>query len=138
MQIGNVFLKLAQIGNNVPLKGVTPAECVILAHPEHGHHLNAGGFPLSKLEITGTAMKPVFDEENQVWTESKKEERSNKDEIIRLRRKFPKKVVEAIFPGAAPQLPQTFDEACTWQGDDAKVANPSKKEDVTKKEEPKK
>lgn len=125
MQIGNVVLKLAQTGNNVPLKGVTPAECVILSHKEHGHHLNAGGFPLSKLEVTGTAKKPVFDENEQVWTVSKTEDRDNRDEMIRLFRKFPKKVVEALFPGAAPQLPQTFAEACSWQDDDAKTAKDS-------------
>lgn len=124
MQICNLRVKLAQVGNDVPVEGVTPAEAVILTHTKKGlpsHSVNAGGFPLSSVEKVREAKELVFTED-QVWAEKLDgKARTNVQELSRLRRKYSQATVDGMFPGASPVLPEKFDAVQGWKGEDLKT-----------------
>lgn len=124
MQICNLRVKLAQVGNDVPVEGVTPAEAVILTHAKKGlpsHSTNAGGFPLSSVSEVREAKELVFTED-QVWQEKKDgKARTNVQELARLRRKYSAASVDSAFPGASPVLPEKFDIVQGWKNEDLKV-----------------
>lgn len=116
-------MKVGKTGHHsdIRLKGVTPAECLVLSHEddEVGHSTNAGGFPLSKLEITGDALKLTYEDTTGLHTveEGEKVLRSDKQEVERLKRKYKPKTIDLCFPGAAPKLPTHFSEIAGWDPD---------------------
>lgn len=154
-----MLLKLDKFGSNVPKEGVTPAEAVVLSHSEKGlpsHHVNAGGFPLHTIEDIKEAKELVLDSEN-VWRDHKMEEvrdenrpkdwpktvktpttkaRTDAQEFARLKRTYSAKMLEKLFPGASPKLPQTFDEVVGWAPADLKVVQASLPKPPTPPTEP--
>lgn len=69
---------------------VTPAEVMLLAAE---HRNNAGGFAILGMEVLGEV------------------KRSNAQEVSRLRGRYGTRKTNAIFPGAIPQMPQSYHEA---------------------------
>lgn len=142
MRTGNVTLKVGKSGSHsdVRIKGVTPAEVVILTHEDDdiGHMTNCGGFPLSKLEITGDALALAYDDLDGQWKVNGKVLRTDKEELERLQRKYKPSAIKACFPGASPKLPQDFSCVSGWDADtDGKVVEADKPA-PTKTEPPKK
>lgn len=100
MEIAEGRLRVDPSGSDVPLHNLTPAEAMVL---QKGFFQAANGEPLSKIYIVGKAS------------------RSNKVEAERLKEKYKNlrisdggKTVDVtthLFPGASPDLPQTFEEA---------------------------
>jgi hypothetical protein len=100
MQIAHARLKIDSSGADIPLKYVTPAEVMAL-RAGHGPVIN--GEPVTQVYVVGDA------------------DRSDKTELSRLTEKYKKllisskgqmvSVVESLFPGVNPSLPQTFKEA---------------------------
>lgn len=75
---------------DVPLNGVTPAEMLYLVA---SHNPRFGGNPIKDVKETGVSTA------------------TPSEEVARLKGKYVGKKVTALFSGAIPQLPQTFDEA---------------------------
>jgi (2Fe-2S) ferredoxin len=92
MKTADVIINLEKHGHNVWLKGVTPAELQLLVAE---HHANAGG--------------KVVEEGSLVETEDV--ERTPAEEVERLRGKYAGNKVVALYPGASPNMPESFDEA---------------------------
>lgn len=90
MKIANARLKMDTFGSDVPVTGITPAEALVLGM-DHMPHSN--DYPLSGIEETGEVA------------------RSPLDEIKRLRARYGKARIKQLFPGAIPQVPETFEEA---------------------------
>jgi hypothetical protein len=100
MEIAEGRLRIDPSGSDVPLHNLTPAEAMVL---QKGFFQAANGEPLSKIFITG------------------KTSRSNKTEADRLKEKYKNlrisdggktvDVTSHLFPGASPELPQTFEAA---------------------------
>jgi hypothetical protein len=81
---------MGEKGSDVPVSGITPAEALVLVAM---FHPNAGTNPLTELrELPDVERTPV-------------------QEKRRLIEKYGKKKVDALMPGAVPQLPTSFDEA---------------------------
>lgn len=117
---------MAQVGNDVPLEGVTPAEALVLSHAKKGlpsHFVNAGGFPLHTISAIREAKELKLDDE-QVWREDEKgKARTDAQELSRLKRRFKVGLIDDLFPGASPKLPQTFTEIEGWAPADQKVVD---------------
>lgn len=79
-----------ELKNCVLKENITPAEAVVLAA---AHFPVVGQFPLYNVEVVSEI------------------ERRPLDEVKRLRAVYGKAKVNALFPGAIPQLPSTFEEA---------------------------
>ena len=99
MEIGQCRLKLNKLGSDVPMT-VTPAEVLVL---REGFQANAGGDPIFDLKLVGTV------------------ERSAAGEVARLKSKYADlhikgdagqkvTVVDKVFAGHAPNVPQKFSE----------------------------
>lgn len=100
MEVGNFRLKLDKF-SDVPIRRATPAELMVL---RRAHEINVGGDPISDVEVCRDI------------------EQSDRDEKSRLLRKYPRLkvrppgadkdvgVVELLFPGESPRLPQSFQE----------------------------
>jgi hypothetical protein len=86
MPLANLRLKLNKY-LDVVLSEVTPAELLLLVAMHHGH---AGGNPLKEIGSV---------------------ERTNQEELARLRGKYAASRVAKIYVGAKPELPKTFKEA---------------------------
>lgn len=93
MEVANCRLKLNKMGSDVPKYLVTPAEVLVL---QKGFEANAGGNPISGIELIGTS------------------KRSSAAELARLQSAYAnlrvddKPIVGALFPGSAVKLPETF------------------------------
>lgn len=87
--IANLQLQLDKY-TQVPLRGVTPAEVLLLVAE---HHAAAGGNPIKGIASAGTVKTSAVSEKQ------------------RLLRKYSAAKVEKAFPGAVPKLPTTFREA---------------------------
>jgi len=122
MRIANVELTLAKEGHHVFLTGVTPAELLLLVAE---HHANVGKDPVVSLVETNLGIGKeeeievefdAKDDKGQPYKKKEKRkvtniERSPLLEVARLRGKYAGNKVTALFPGASPNLPSTFDEA---------------------------
>jgi hypothetical protein len=128
MPVASCRIKLSK-DTDVALKEVTPAEvCLLVAL----HHKNVGDNPIHELsDCTRTSAiqhidpdntkvrpghKPIFVDGKHVGSEVKSETyksivRNSADEVSRLCAKYGSKRVRALFPGAIPSLPSTFEEA---------------------------
>lgn len=128
MPVVSCRVKLSK-DNDVALKEVTPAEvCLLVAL----HHKNVGDNPVhefgtctktSAIQYTDPdnpkarpGHKPLFVDGKHVASEVKSETytaiaRNASDEVARLCAKYGSKRVRALFPGAIPTLPATFEEA---------------------------
>lgn len=113
MQVRSCRVKLSK-DQDVPLKEITPAEaCLLVAE----HHRNVGDSAIHDLgPVIRTTSEKVFVDgkhtDNKVTrTEFTEVERTVVEEIARLKGKYGVRKVTALFPGAIPQLPTTFDEA---------------------------
>lgn len=96
MQLASAWLILDKRGSNVPIRGVTPAELIILIRDRTDF---VGKHPVHNLKITG------------------KSRRTDAMEKQRLREKYggslkDRKVakVDMLYPGEGNNLPQTFEE----------------------------
>ena len=95
--------------------GVTPAECQLLQATFQGV---AGGNPITHLVIAKDTEASVV---NRRETEDGEEatshvKRTEKQEIFRLTRMYGEKIVQKLFPGLNPRLPETFEEAGYVEG----------------------
>src|SRR5882757_6764653 len=113
MQVRSCRVKLSK-DQDVPLKEITPAEaCLLVAE----HHRNVGDSAIYDLgPVVRTHTEKVFVDgkhtDNKVTkTEITEVERTVVEEIANLKGKYGVKKVTTLFPGAIPQLPQTFKEA---------------------------
>lgn len=113
MEVGNCRLKINKQGSDIPLHNVTPAEVQVL---RKGHEISANGDPIGTVAVVGTI------------------KRSNQIEVNRLRSKYgglkhksgdkDVPVVESLFPGANPQLPQTFAELASLKVEEGTLFKP--------------
>lgn len=90
MKTANVHMTLTKEGHDVFLTDVTPAELMLLVAE---HHHNVGKDPVISLEELGD------------------EDRTPQDEVRRLRLKYAGNKIAALFPGATPSMPTTFEDA---------------------------
>lgn len=92
----DLYLKMDKNGSGVNKKGVTPAEAMLLVAM---HHAAAGGNPIKTNEgvLNISNLRTV--------------KRSAREEKHRLLGKYSDKKVNALFPGAMPQMPTDFDHA---------------------------
>lgn len=104
MQVANVWLQLNELGSNVQLKRITPAEALIV-RKLHGVKVEGQTKPTNPLSHIDILKEDV--------------KRDNEAEYSRLAKKFGNKVVETAFPGENPKLPQTFAEAGFENTDEA-------------------
>ena len=88
--LASVYVKRQADGSGVMRDNMTPAEMVIVA--ADGRRL-VKGMPITSIEVTG------------------KVRRSKTVEYARLRDRFTPAKLKAVFPGANPDLPQTFEAA---------------------------
>lgn len=96
MELASAWLLLDKHGSNVPIKGVTPAELIILINDRKDF---VGKHPIHNLKLTG------------------KSKRSDTLERQRLKEKYggslkDRKVakIDVLYPGHGAKLPQTFEE----------------------------
>lgn len=90
MKVANIGLALFK-GHEIHLKGVTPAEVLLLVAE---HHTNYGGDPILHLEELKEEVK-----------------RTNDEEVSRLMMKYAPAKVKALYQGALPNLPESFAKA---------------------------
>ncbi len=90
MPLCSCRVTLDKAGFDVAVENATPAEILLLVAEHHG---NAGGDPIKDLVEKGSAT------------------RTNAEEVARLKGKYAAAKVNAIFQGAMPNMPATFDEA---------------------------
>src|SRR5437762_11894773 len=97
MQLANARVKIHEVGSDVAVFNITPAEALLINKDQEA---NAKGQAVTGLTIIG------------------EEERSNRDEVARLKAKYAnatnkerKLWVDVLFPGENPNLPKTFKEA---------------------------
>lgn len=90
MKTCTILLRLDKFGSTVIKEGVTPAEALFLT-AEHKHNANA---------------EPV----QKRWDE-KTVERTTRQEYMRLLSMYAGHKVKALFPGASPNFPVSYDEA---------------------------
>ncbi len=99
MEVAKARLKINNLGSDIPLSGVTPAEVQIL---NVAHEEGANGVAVSDIEIVGSSGL------------------TDAQELDRLKRKYPNlrikkdnknvSVVEHLYPGLGNKLPATFVE----------------------------
>lgn len=106
MQLASAWLILDKHGSNTPIKGVTPAELVILIRDRQDF---IGKQPVHNLVITGQS------------------KRTDIMERQRLREKYGKALpdrkvfkVNLLYPGEGNNLPQTFEELGAMYTDSCK------------------
>lgn len=122
METANAWLVISPLGNNVPKKGITPAEAVLL---KRNHMKAIGGNPVTQIEATGEATVAT-DWEERVIKDAKGKDtnltetvaiefrpRTSLDEYNRLANKYGNKRMEEAFPGdpSGVKLPETFKDA---------------------------
>ncbi len=96
MELGNIVLEINKLHDTVHLNNVSPAECQVYRQ-EFGQKIEGNPVPTNPiiyLEITEKASK-----------------RTVQADFTRLTRKFGSKKIESMFPGANPNLPETFEKA---------------------------
>jgi len=118
MKLATVILNLSKEGHHVTREHVTPAELALLVAE---HHVNAGGKPIdmdsdekfAKRAITETGDTAVEVGKDEKGNATKKTvpARSTGDEKKRLMGRYAGNKVNAMFPGAMPQMPSTYEEA---------------------------
>jgi hypothetical protein len=99
MQLADAWLVIPNSnGSNVPLRSITPAEAVFLNH-ERKQHKDDNESKIIHVKLVGDV------------------KRSDADEKARLMRQYGKRdpkteeiLVEKLFPGATPRMPQTFED----------------------------
>lgn len=96
MQLASAWLILDKRGSNVPIRGVTPAELIILIRDRTDF---VGKHPVHNLKITGVSRRTDVMERQRL---REKYGGSLKD------RKVAK--VDVFYPGEGNKLPQTFEE----------------------------
>ena len=96
MQLAKAWLIIDKRGSNVPIRGLTPAELVLLCTTWTDF---IGKHPVHDLVITGDSQRSDALEKQRL---TEKHGGSIKN------RKIPK--VEALYPGHGSKLPQTFEE----------------------------
>jgi hypothetical protein len=105
MQIATLWVHTHKNGSNVFKKGVTPAEAMVYVRQFKDL---VGRFPLTDISILGTAQSvKSFGEDGKPVLKA----RTDGEEIARLHAMFSKRLLDEMFPGARPKLPETFDEA---------------------------
>ena len=145
MELANCRL---HVGNEdtVPLKGVTPAEALILVSM---HKTRAKKHPLEDLKVIGTAQSvkvaAVVQEQDATYEVDTKtadgtvipagknvragtvlkdaiyESRTSAGELSRLKTKYHKQYITPLFPSPATPLPETFEEAAKMWVEQAPV-----------------
>lgn len=129
MLLAEVQVQTNQLGSTLHLRNVTPAELMFLAAAYSQH---SGGRPIRSLVLEETeeqvpvkehhdemvvngVLVPARDVITQMVTKKtgkrKTATRSAVEERNRLYAKYGKLRVQALYPGAIPQLPSTFNEA---------------------------
>lgn len=118
------MLTFNSVGSHIPMKGVTPAEFIVLRYK---HQANAGKHVVEQGSFTITCEKRVVRKE-AVPAVIEKDEKTGEEveltpaqpaiyapfpnslELNRLRSRYGKKDVNTLFPGENPTLPTTFSE----------------------------
>jgi hypothetical protein len=116
MKLAKVEMTLSREVHHVFLDNVTPAELLLLVAE---HTPTVGKNPIINVEETGNTDDPIT---RKVVKGGKEEEvtetpppRTSTQEVRRLKQKYHAKKVDALFPGANPNLPEDF-KAATEQG----------------------
>lgn len=123
MEIANIRLRLAKVGNDVPVIGVTPFEAVLL-HVLHGAN-NGGssyGDKMDAIELgkepAKTLVTPAEGEKGKPgYKEATYRDRTNIEEYNRLKVKYGSvvnkkgdKIVGLVWAGLAQNPPQKFSD----------------------------
>lgn len=104
MKLATVTYNLTKEGHYVIRENVTPAEHLLIVAE---HHANSGGKPVVSVKETGVAEVEEVDDKGA----KKKRPRSSAEEVARLRQRYAGNKVSALFQGAMPNMPTTFEEA---------------------------
>lgn len=104
MELASIWLQLDKHGNTVLKHDVTPAEALFLSTD-------------FEKSVNGKAVKEV--------TVTGKVERTNMDELARLKETYQPKRIEKVYAGISPQLPQTFKEIASNLAAKIEVAAPA-------------
>lgn len=108
MEVANAMIVISDRGSNVPKAGVTPAEAALLRKL---HLKTVGGNCVTQLEILEGQVALIVTERNEDTNEVlKTRPRTSRDELQRLRGRYSSKLVESLWPGENPTLPETFKE----------------------------
>lgn len=107
MQIADARIRLNKLGSDVPVKGVTPAEAVLLHILHQGNNGgNTFGEEMDKIKILGDARGA----DGQAM-------RTDAEEMRRLMAKYGRcvnkkgtRIIKLIWPELSPKLPKTFAE----------------------------
>lgn len=113
MKLATIVYNLTKEGHHVQRENVTPAEHLLIVAE---HHANSGGKPVVSVTPTGDTGEvevETKDEKTGVVTKSKKKvtPRTPAEEVARLRQRYAGNKVAALFQGAMPNMPTTFEEA---------------------------
>lgn len=124
MQTASFLLTFNSAGSHIPMRGVTPPEFAVLRFK---HQANAGKHVVEQGSFTITGEKRIVRKE-AVPAVIEKDEKTGEEvemqaaqpavyvpfptglEMQRLRARYGKKEVNALYPGENPNLPTTFSE----------------------------
>ena len=95
MEVGDAWLQVNELGSNVALKRITPAEAAIY-RTQFGIKVAGQSKPTNPLTHLDIDVARI--------------QRSDSDEYARLARKFGDKLIKEAFPGVNPKMPKTFVE----------------------------
>lgn len=101
MKLATIRINLTKEGHEVIRENVTPAELALLTAE---HHAASGGKPFeidSKGDFSNDSVKETGDVK----------ERTTGEEKQRLKSRYAANKVEAMFPGASPNMPTDFKSA---------------------------
>lgn len=97
MEIANAWLYLNKLKNDVPIKGLTPAELVFLVKNRQD---SVGTFPVHDLQIVGSVKRSTEAEKHRLGQKYGRPA-GEKDQT--------KTHIEAMYPGVSAELPETFE-----------------------------
>ena len=116
MKQATVTYNLTKEGHHVVRENVTPAEHLLIVAE---HHMYSGGKPVVSVVPTGDTTKIEVEEEKDDGKGNKTKvkvtktvaERTSAEEVRRLRERYAGNKIAALFPGASPTLPTSYEEA---------------------------
>lgn len=98
MEVGTAWVTLDKYGSNVLIKGLTPAELVLLVRDRKSV---LGKFPVSDLEIKGEILRDFAIEKQRLRNRMGRCRDKNKTDTFK---------VDDAYPGEQSKLPLTFEE----------------------------
>jgi hypothetical protein len=107
MELATLTLKLNHNGTDVRKTDITPAEAQVLRRM---FEPLCGTNPICDLKVTGKALTSEHTGQGED-AEVESRDRTPEEEIMRLRGMYDSRLIEKMFPGENPNLPETFAKA---------------------------